>query len=95
MIAQAEKYSTQALIAANTAMMNRKDKSKVLKEIKIPVLLISGKGDETVPLEYSLKQASLPSITDFHLFENTKHMSVFEREKETIAAIENFIEMCY
>lgn len=94
MIADAEKYLPQALIATNIAMMNRKDKSHVLTETKVPVLLISGKEDETVPLEYSLKQASFAAVTDFHLFDKTKHMSVFEKKKETIAAIENFIECC-
>lgn len=91
LIAKAEKYSPEALIAANTAMMNRKDKSYVLTESKVPVLLIGGKEDETVPLEYSLKQASLATVTDFHLFEKTKHMAVFERKKESIAAVKNFI----
>ncbi|MES2622509.1 MAG: alpha/beta hydrolase, partial [Bacteroidota bacterium] len=52
-ISKAEKYSAEALIAANNAMMKRTDKSKVLEKSKVPVLLISGKEDETVPLEYS------------------------------------------
>ena len=95
MIADAEKYSPEALIAANTAMMSRKDKSHVLTKTKVPVLLISGKQDETVPLEYSLKQASLAAVTDFHLLDKTKHMSFVEKKKETIAAIGNFIELCY
>ncbi len=95
MIADAEKYLPEALIAANTAMLNRKNKEEVLKNVKVPVLLISGKEDETVPLEYSLKQASLAAVSDFHLFDKTKHMVVFERKEETTAAIENFIKRCY
>lgn len=94
MITAAEKYSPEALIAANTAMMNRKNKEAVLKNAKVPVLLISGKEDETVPLEYSLKQASLAAITDFHLFDKSKHMTVFENKTAPISAIRNFIEFC-
>jgi pimeloyl-ACP methyl ester carboxylesterase len=93
--AKAEKYSPTALIAANTAMLNRKDKSNILKKAEVPVLLISGKQDESAPLEYSLNQASFAPVTHFHLFDNCKHMSVFEKQKETREAILNFAEFCF
>lgn len=93
-IAKAEKYPAQGVIAANTAMIKRTDKSKVLEKSKVPVLLISGKEDETVPLEYSLKQASLASVTHIHLFTQSKHMTLFERKKKAMEAIRSFIEFC-
>ena len=90
----AEKYSTDALIAANTAMANRKSKEAVLKNSPVPVLLINGKQDEAAPFIYTSKQASLPSIADVHFFENCKHMAVFEKKKETITAMKNFVAYC-
>lgn len=86
-------YSVQSLIAATKAMINRQDKSEVLKNAKVPVLLISGKEDVTVPLELSLKQAAYASITDFHLFSNSKHMTVFEKRKQVLSVIQQFLEI--
>ena len=64
LISKAEKYSPEALIAANTAMANRKNKEDVLKIAPVPVLLINGKQDESAPFIYTSKQASLPAIAD-------------------------------
>ena len=90
----AEKYSAQALIAANTAMAKRKSKEAVLKNSPVPVLLINGKQDEAAPFIYTSKQASLPSVADVHFFETCKHMAIFEKKKETITAIKIFIDYC-
>lgn len=87
---KAEKYSREALIAANSAMMNRRSKEDVLKNSPVPVLLINGKQDESAPFNLTLQQASFPPIADVHFFDKCKHMSVFEKKKETIKAIEEF-----
>lgn len=88
-------YAPEALIAANTAMKDRRDNAAVLRESKVPVLLISGRQDESVPLAHSLKQALLANNTDFVLFDNCKHMAVFEYEHETYRAIKRFADSCY
>ena len=75
---------------ANAAMMNRKDKSEVLKNARVPMLFINGEQDESAPMAYTLKQASYPANADFHLFSNCKHMSVFEKKPETIKIIKAF-----
>lgn len=93
--AKAETYSSEALVAANTAMMNRADKAQVLKTSKVPVLLINGKQDESAPAEFTLKQAAYPAIADVHFYENCKHMSLFEKKKESTSAILNFAERSY
>jgi pimeloyl-ACP methyl ester carboxylesterase len=93
MIKQALAYSPEAVIGATEAMIKRKDRSEVLRKAKVPVLLISGKEDKVVPLDLSLKQASLAPFTEIHLLPKTGHMSMLERKKETMAAIYNFIEL--
>jgi pimeloyl-ACP methyl ester carboxylesterase len=90
----AMKYEAQDVIAVTKAMMNRKDKSSVLQNTKVPVLLINGLKDEVVPADLALKQASLPKVCDFHLFDKSKHMSMFEKKKETVKAIRDFAELC-
>ena len=90
LIHQAQKYNADAVMKANAAMMNRKDKSEVLKNATVPVLFINGKEDESAPLALTLKQASYPPIADFYLFDDAKHMSVFERRAEVIKFIKAF-----
>lgn len=95
LVKKAEKYTPEALIAANTAMMNRKEKCDVLKQSPVPVLLINGKQDESAPLNLTSQQASFPSVADVHFYENCKHMSVFEKKKEALKAITRFVDFCY
>ncbi|HWB63359.1 MAG TPA: alpha/beta hydrolase [Chitinophagales bacterium] len=95
LVAQALKYSPEAIMAANAAMMHREDKSEVLKNATVPVLFINGKDDESAPIAYTLKQAAYPKIADIHFFSNCKHMCVFERRRETIAAINGFCGLAW
>ena len=95
LIIKAQQYSPETVICANAAMMNRKDKSDVLKNAKVPMLFINGKDDESAPVTYTLKQASYPANTDFHLFSQCKHMCVFERKPETIKIITDFCERTF
>lgn len=93
LIAKAVEYTPQALMQANRAMMEREDKSIVLKHAKVPVLFIAGKDDQSSPLAYTLKQAALPAIADVHIFSNSKHMSIFERKSEASAAVKGFLQL--
>lgn len=95
LIEQAKKYSPEALMAANAAMMNRTGKEDVLKNAPVPVLLINGKQDESAPFAATIRQASFPPIADVHFYDNCKHMSLFEKKKETNAAIYRFVTTCY
>ena len=95
MIIQAQKYTPEATMRASAAMMNRKDKSEVLKKAKVPVLFINGEEDESALMVYTLKQASYPANADFNLFAQSKHMSVFERKAETLKIITAFCDRCF
>lgn len=92
MIAKAELYTTQSLTAATAAMMNREDKSAVLKKAKVPVLLIGGKEDPAVPLEAQLKQAPLANISYLHIYSECKHMSIFEKKRESLHAVKDYLK---
>ncbi|MBW7839458.1 MAG: alpha/beta hydrolase [Chitinophagaceae bacterium] len=79
------------LIACYHAMMNRPDRSEVLKSTTVPVLFIIGKFDQVVPLELSLKQAALPALSSVHILQNTAHMGMWEEEELTNQYILNFL----
>lgn len=82
------------IINGLTAMRDRVDHTAVLEQTNLPVLFIIGKKDIAIPLDNSLNQTHLPALSAIHLYENVGHMGMFESEKETIAAIQEFIELC-
>lgn len=83
-----------AVIETTKAMRDRIDRSKVMSQLKVPVLYIIGKEDNAVPLEVSMKQCSLPSDSVVHILEGCGHMGMVEKKTETIKAIDNFVAYC-
>lgn len=71
-------FSKKALQQYYAAMMNRKDKTHVLKGSKNPVLFIIGTEDVAVPLNDILKQTILPECSYIHVLEGVGHMSMWE-----------------
>ena len=94
-INQALLYKQEPVMAATQAMIKRKDKSDVLKKLKAPLLIIAGKQDEIVPLNSIYDQASLANVTDFHMFNDSQHMTVWEKKTPSLKAIESFSKMCW
>lgn len=90
LISKALKYTPKTLMLATEGMMNRRGKEDVLKNAKVPVLFINGKEDPSAPLALTLKQASLPQTAHIHFFAGSKHMSLFEKKKETLQIISSF-----
>ena len=77
-ISIANSFSADALIAYQTAMMKRMDRTNVLKNATVPVLFIFGKYDTAVPLKDGLEQSSLPANSLVHILENSGHMGMKE-----------------
>jgi|694.fasta_scaffold54212_2 pimeloyl-ACP methyl ester carboxylesterase len=86
--------SDKAIIDTLVSMRDRDDKSYVLKNLKIPVLFISGREDETIPVQMSLNQSYLANVTQLHLRDHIAHMSVFEDTDYTLNAMSNFVNFC-
>ena len=78
LLAIASTISPQALIQYYEAMIERPDRTSVLKSFKKPVLLIAGKFDSAVPLEASLEQFSMPEIATVHVLKHSGHMGMWE-----------------
>ena len=73
------------------AMMQRFDKTNVLKNSKVPVLFIMGTEDVAAPLNDVLKQVHQPEISYIHIVENTGHMSMLEMPGKLNELLKNFI----
>ncbi len=74
----AKTISPGALIQYYEAMITRPDRTSVLKTFANPVLFIAGKFDTAVPLQASLEQCSIPSISIFHVLQHSGHMGMWE-----------------
>jgi pimeloyl-ACP methyl ester carboxylesterase len=77
-IAKASNFSADALIAYQTAMMQRKDRRDVLESASVPVLFVFGKHDNAVPLKDGLEQSSLPNNSLVHVLEDSGHIGMKE-----------------
>ncbi len=91
LIEKGKGFSKEALQRYYSAMMNRPDKTNVLREAKIPVLFIAGKEDVSVILSDVLQQMYLPAISYIYILENTGHMGIWEAAPEVNNAILNFV----
>ncbi|WP_341279407.1 alpha/beta hydrolase [Paenibacillus sp. FSL H8-0537] len=76
-------------IAAAAGMKARPDRTSILREAKLPVLLLAGEGDQIVPPERTLLWDG-PSITQV-LLKDAGHMSMLEQPEACAKAISSFI----
>jgi pimeloyl-ACP methyl ester carboxylesterase len=77
-----KEYSTDTLIQFYEAMMNRPDRTEVLKNSKVPVLFIIGSVDVAAPLNDLLQQVHLPSVSYIHVLEGVGHIGMWEATDE-------------
>jgi pimeloyl-ACP methyl ester carboxylesterase len=94
LIKTAINYSSEAIIGGLIAMKNRPDRSSILENINCPVQFIIGKLDGAVSWEQSMKQTSIPNISDIQILEGVGHMGMFEATKQTQKMILDFVNFC-
>lgn len=84
-------FSADSLVQYYEAMMQRPDRTDVLRNCRKPVLFISGEEDKSVYLQDSLKQFHLPSVSIVKIFKNVAHMGMWEREIESNSTLDKFL----
>lgn len=70
--------SPEALIQYYEAMIQRRDRTDVLRSFHKPVLFIIGKEDHAVPLQDSLLQCYISPISYVHILEKSGHQGMWE-----------------
>lgn len=83
-----------ALTAYYRAMMERPDRTEVLRKARVPVLFVIGKEDTAAPESDMLKQAALPAISDVQLLNDIAHLGMLEKPAVSEGILENFIHLC-
>lgn len=76
-----------AIVAAQQAMMTREDSRSWLSTADIPVLVVIGKQDPIISYQTSLEQTLVSSVSEVVVFEDSGHMSLFEKPEATANAI--------
>lgn len=84
-------FTSEALIAYYNAMIQRPDRTSVLKTSKIPILFIMGEYDNAVPLQDGLKQCHFAENSYIHILRNSGHMGMQEEAEETNKILTDFL----
>ena len=90
-IASLNNFSSEALVSYYEAMMQRPDRTDVLRKAAVPVLFIMGKHDVAIPVEDGLKQCQLPEKSYFHILHQSGHMGMLEEPDKSNLILENFL----
>lgn len=89
---QGKSFTKDALIGYYEAMIARPDRTTLLKNAEMPVLIIAGEHDKAVPFEHSLKQSHMPSHCSFHVLRNSAHMGMLEESGASNIILANFLQ---
>jgi len=85
-------FDPVSLISYYEAMIQRPDRTHILKTFQHPVLFIMGEEDKAVPLQHSLEQCHIPQLCFIHISENTAHMGMMEDVPLSTLFVERFLE---
>ena len=77
-IEKSKDFTDEAIITYYQAMINRPDRTHVLKSFPKPILFIIGEHDKAVPFEQSMQQCYLPNVSYITILRNSAHMGMFE-----------------
>ena len=84
-------FSPTVLVSYYKAMMQRPDRTGILRKAVVPVLFIMGKYDAAVPVEDGLKQCQLPEKSYIHILLQSGHMGMLEEPDNSNLILEKFL----
>jgi pimeloyl-ACP methyl ester carboxylesterase len=84
----------ESMIAFYEAMMQRPDRTEVLKNASFPVQFIIGEDDALIPPDAALKQSRLASRNFVSLYSATGHMGMIENAQQLAADLKAFTAYC-
>jgi len=91
MVKKGKNFEALSLQQYYYAMMQRPDRTYILKSTKLPVLFVIGIEDHAAPLNDVLKQACLPEIAYIHILKKCGHMGMLEKPAALNKLLKNFI----
>ncbi|MGB4846193.1 MAG: alpha/beta hydrolase [Ferruginibacter sp.] len=92
LIEKSKNFTDEAIIAYYHAMINRPDRTSILKNFNNPILFIIGEHDKAVPFQQSLQQSYLPDQSHIHIFRNSAHMGMLEEKEKVNKVLLQFLQ---
>ncbi len=92
LVEKSKQFTPAALIKYYQAMIDRPDRTAVLKNFSRAILFIIGAHDKAVPFELSLRQTPLLQLGYIHILRNSAHMGMWEETNKMNAAILAFLQ---
>ncbi len=90
-----KKTPEKSILQVTIALRDRPDQTELLKKLSIPVLFIIGREDVSIPLSSYSEQIFYPQDADIHILNDTGHVGMLERPKETLRMVLNFVKRCW
>lgn len=90
-IGKGRNFSPSALVSYYKAMMQRPDRTELLRKTTVPVLFIMGEYDNAVPIKDALEQCHLPEKSYIHILRQSGHMGMMEEAGKSNIAMEKFL----
>ncbi|HEY0677182.1 MAG TPA: alpha/beta hydrolase [Chitinophagaceae bacterium] len=81
-----------SLVAYYEAMMERPDRTAVLKEFTRPILFLAGEHDTAIPYDQVMQQSRLPLLSYLHVLRQSGHMGMWEEPNQCTHTLEEFIK---
>jgi pimeloyl-ACP methyl ester carboxylesterase len=85
----------ESIVKFYTAMINRPDRTKLLKDASFPVQWIIGKEDTIAPMSSMLEQSRLAKVNFLSAYDNCAHMAMLEAPDKLIADLKEFGRYCF
>ena len=94
-IEKSRHFTDEAIIAYYHAMINRPDRTNVLKNFSKPILFIIGEHDKAIPFDQSMQQCYLPNQSHIHILRNSAHMGMLEEADKVNKILVDFFVRKY
>lgn len=88
------KLPAESMIAFYSAMMNRPDRTTILKNVLFPVGWALGREDTTIPWQSVLQQCALARVNFIELFDRCGHMGMLEQAEALGLQLIRFTDYC-
>lgn len=85
-------FQDMALVHYYEAMMQRPDRTHILKSHHGPVLFVLGEHDTAIPLTDGLGQTHLPRLSYIHILRNSGHMGMIEETDKCREILREFLQ---
>jgi pimeloyl-ACP methyl ester carboxylesterase len=92
---KSDSFSNPTLQQFYEAMINRPDRSAVLRTAHFPVLLVVGLEDKAVPFSQSLQQSHLPAVCHLSVLRKSGHMGMLEEPEKSLLILTDYLQAIY